>query len=145
MYQFVYLVVFFEYCYVVFGVGELLCGGQFSRVGVYYGDFFVGFDFGGCRFNLVFLLVVFDNGEFDGFDVYWVFVDVQCVGGFVWGGVDMFGEFGEVVGGVQYVECCFLVVFEYQVVEVGDDVVDWVVVVIEWNFVVYIVCCLQVG
>jgi len=49
------------------------------------------------------------------------------------------GEFGEVVGGVELFYGFVLVFMLCEVVLFGDEVVEWVVLVVEWDVVVYVV------
>jgi len=79
---------------------------------------------GGTRLDPTLLPSTVNDGVLNRLDAHGIVGHVQCTSGFTWSGANAARELWEVVGAVQHVNGIFPIALKYQVVEVGNDVVD---------------------
>ena len=104
---------------------ELLSGSQASGARAHDGHFFACLFRGWQRFDPALSPAFVNDRVFDGLDADRVVIDIQGASGLAGCGTNAAGEFRKVVGAVQNRERVLPVVVEHQVVEIGNDVVDW--------------------
>ena len=127
------------------GPRQLLCRGQAGRPGANHGNFLSALMTRRLRCNPAVLACLVDDGALDGLDANRVLLDVQRTGSLAGCRADAAGEFGKIIGRMQYVDGFLPLSAIDQIVPVGDDIVDWTTVVAKRNPAIHAARTLHLG